>query len=75
MKWTLSSKDLPPECTIVLGFCKEWIDEDYNPEGIRDCFYNDSYWCSSFWNNEQDGFDTDWNTNPTYWMQRPNPPK
>lgn len=74
MEWILTQNDLPPECTIVWGYCDYWKDEDYNPEGVRECFYNDGIWISAKWNNEQDCFDTEDGIFPTHWMQLPKPP-
>jgi hypothetical protein len=37
-----------PEGQQVLGCNPEWIDEDYNPEGICICWYGiDGEWCIS----------------------------
>ncbi|WBX78339.1 hypothetical protein PG911_08775 [Tenacibaculum ovolyticum] len=41
----------------VIGFNKEWICEDFNPNGTRLCFQTDagdSGWCSLRWNNSHD---------------------
>ena len=73
--WIETKKELPPECTVVLGYSKKWIDEDFNPEGIREAFLGgDGDWASAAWNNDQDCWSTDWETIPTHWMQRPEPP-
>ena len=41
----------------VIGFSREWIDQDFNPNGTRLCFKDDasvSGWTSLGWNNHQD---------------------
>jgi hypothetical protein len=73
LRWVKAEEDLPPECTIVWGYSLKWVDEDYNPEGVRECFYNDNLWNSAKWCNEQDAWDND-ETNPTHWMRLPEPP-
>lgn len=72
--WIKCGDDLPPECTVVLGYSPKWIDEDFEPEGIRECFYNDGDWCSAKWDNDQDCWFADYDTKPTHWMQRPKNP-
>lgn len=70
-------KSLPPESTVVLGYNEKWIDEDFNPEGIRESFYNDGNWHSCIWDNDHDTWNNDFfdkNIPPTHWMQRPSPP-
>jgi hypothetical protein len=60
----------------VLGYNKQWIDEDYEPEGIREAFMqDDGDWLSAKWNNSMDCWITDDETKPTHWMQRPKSPK
>lgn len=56
----ISIKDRPlqREDGQVLGFNPEWIDEDFNPSGIRVGFLSEDGFTSATWNNEQDCFDT-----------------
>lgn len=69
--WISVEKDLPPVSTFVDGYNEKWIDEDYNPEGIRQCFLEDSaVWISSDWNNELDQWITDDKSTPSHWKQR-----
>lgn len=71
------SVDEPPAIgKVVLGYKDEWIDEDFNTEGIRECFiYGDgTEWMSAKWNDCHD----EWTTTqeaPTHWMPRPAPPE
>lgn len=77
--WNELSKVDAPWGT-VLGFSPEWIDEDYNPQGIRECFKNGNgtQWISSRWNNYHGYYVTDdseeYGTKPTHWMPLPAPP-
>lgn len=73
-EWINAGKDLPPNCTIVDGWNKNWIDEDFNPEGIRECFLQDKGgWVSARWNAQHDCWDNDEETSPTMWKQRFSP--
>lgn len=75
-KWIRVDADMPPEQTEVFGYSKKWVDEDYNPEGVRTCFYNDGFWFSPVWNNSADEYINDgFNSKPTHWMPLPEPPK
>ncbi|MNS37847.1 hypothetical protein D3C72_700800 [compost metagenome] len=64
--------DLPEQATKVFGYSKEWINEDFNPEGIRECHYcgtsiEDAEWQSSKWCNSCDEWHAD-DTVPTHWL-------
>lgn len=52
----------------ILGFSKDWIDEDFNINGIRECMYGDENygWISAKWVNMQDSYYTDNETKPTH---------
>lgn len=55
----IANGELPPICTEVLGYAKEWIDEDYNPEGTRICFMeDDGYWITGVFCNVCDEYHT-----------------
>ncbi|MEO7046575.1 MAG: hypothetical protein ABI091_14790 [Ferruginibacter sp.] len=84
-KWIDAKKELPPENTIVHGFNKKWIDEEYNPEGVRSCFMDqDGEWNSAKWDNEQDNWHNEstwaekghywYGVAPTHWKPLPKPP-
>ncbi len=57
----------------VLGFNKEWIDADFNPKGVRECFiYGDgTEWHTAKWNNCSDLWMTTDDDVPTHWMNYP----
>ena len=69
-------ESMPPDCTVVLGYNEKWVDEDFEPEGIRECFYSEAMgeWNSAKWDNDQDHWWNDTETSPTHWMQRPDKP-
>lgn len=74
-KWQRIDHELPSVNRVVLGYSKNWIDPDFNPEGIRESFRDDDgNWISAEWNNDQDCWSTDDETKPEYWMARPTPP-
>lgn len=71
-----------PECgREVIGYSKNWIDEDFNPRGERVCFYNYGVgWTCAKWVDsgdsyitlsEEDGDDAV----PTDWMPLPESPE
>lgn len=66
--------DLPEQGIRVLGFSEQWIDEDFNLEGIRECHVcgfnlENSDWNSAKWDNNGDCWDADWETKPTHWKK------
>ena len=68
-----------PEGALI-GYNPDWIDVDFNPDGIRECCLcgddgSGTSWVSAAWCDEQDMYDTDESSAPTYWMHRPAPPK
>lgn len=74
----ITDDNLPDEGVEVIGFTREWIDEDYNPRGTRVCFLDgDGNWCSSKWNNTHDVYNTIYSYDdddivPTHYMKIPN---
>ena len=49
-----SVETVPEDSQLVDMFHEEWIDEDFNPEGIRQGFYiENDYWTSAEWNGDQ----------------------
>jgi hypothetical protein len=70
----------PPDGMIVLGYSPNWVDEDFNPTGVRECFLNEGEWNSCKWDNDQDTWwnDETWQQKtdgpPTHFMLRPEPP-
>lgn len=64
-----------PELGIeVLAYSSEWIDEDYNPKGIRVGFQDfskdsDGEFVSAKFCNSQDSYYTDRESKPEYWIE------
>jgi hypothetical protein len=72
VKWTKTADALPEFGEILLGYNPDWIDEDFNPTGVRECFtYDDgTRWMSARWENDQGGWSTS-DEAPTHWVLRP----
>lgn len=72
--WHPVALQAPPIGLEVLGYCEDWIDEDFNVKGVRLCFVlDDDYWFSCKWCNSQDCWvtvehDDDIESKPTHWM-------
>lgn len=47
-----------PYCQEVIGYNKEWVDEDFNPSGTRVGFLTDTGFLSAMWVNDQDCYTT-----------------
>lgn len=73
-EWLPIEISKPAPCIVVLGFSADWIDFDYNPAGIRECFMDDmEIWLSPKWNNYQDVYENDFEA-PTHWQPLLAPP-
>lgn len=72
MEW-IAIKDKEPEWNIeVLGYSPEWIDEDFNPDGIRVFFINgDGVHISAGWCSCDDVYTTEDTELATHWMKKP----
>lgn len=76
MTWeSVADGDLPEMGVPVLGYHPSWIDEDFNKDGIRECFRSGDGWISSIWVDYQDFFATSLTDAPSHWMPRPTPPE
>lgn len=84
--WVSVGERLPEDGVEVIGYHPDWIDADFNPEGIRVCFQNDGErWHSARWYDSQDcyingdervfGDDPDGSLAPAMWAHIPAPPK
>jgi len=74
--WTEVREFMPDQATTVLGYSLDWVDEDFNPAGIRECHYcglsvDDAEWISAKWCDSQDFWDADTDTAPTHWCAVP----
>lgn len=76
--WFSTNDKLPPDGTPVIFYHREWIDEDFNPHGQREGFYNgndeDTDWTSAAWNACQDCWMTVY-IKPSHWRERPSSPE
>ena len=75
--WTLcADHDAPMDACEVLLYNKEWIDEDFNPDGVRAGFSycTGAEYQSARWQDGADQYETDEST-PTHWRLRPAAPK
>lgn len=71
MTW-FNYKEVKPEVGVeVLAQSDKWIDEDYNPKGIRIGLQNESnedgYFVCAQWNNIQDFYKTQYMDIPEKW--------
>lgn len=48
----------PPIGVEVIAYNHKWVDEDFNPNGIRIGFLSDDGFTSAFWWDEQDCYET-----------------
>lgn len=57
MEW-IKINNIPPEGEVLL-YNEKWINEDWNPNGVRIGFYDDvSGWVSAYWCNYHDEYHT-----------------
>lgn len=83
MKWIDLKTEKPEVGQEVLLYNEKWIDEDFNPKGIRIGWFGDSSgWTSAYWCNYHDEYHTRDNADdneqftdskaenqvPTHWM-------
>lgn len=82
-RWVKVEDSLPEHGVCVLGFSEKWVDEDFNPTGVRECYVDqDGAWASTEWDNDQDSWHTHsefWceagsDFNPSHWMNKPSSP-
>lgn len=67
---------ITPEFGVeVIAFSPEWIDEDFNPKGIRIGFFDgDGSFVSAKWIDYQDSYTEDNTVMPTHYMDIPENP-
>ena len=64
----------PPQNEPLWLHSKEWIDEDFNPKGVREGFFYPDGCFTAKWFDYQDCYVTDDNSKPTHWSPLPSPP-
>jgi hypothetical protein len=78
--WKDIKTNPPEQGSWFLGYSKDWIDDDFNEEGVRECcaYFGEGKglsYQSAKWNNDMECWDKDDGTKPTHWMSIPKPPK
>ena len=78
-RWIPCSERLPDGIPVVIGFNPDWIDDDFNPKGVRECaLYGDgTEWMTARWCDLHDQWHTTYEheAEPTHWMEYPEPPQ
>lgn len=68
---TPTTEKLPEEGLTVIGYADRWVDSDYNPKGMRECFRtNGNVWLSAAWNNSYESWDVEFGA-PDFWQDWP----
>lgn len=68
--WNDYATNKPPLGIEVIAQSEHWVDEDFNPKGVRIGFQNednDGPFITAKWNNYQDFYDTIESSKPTKW--------
>ena len=78
--WIKVSDKLPATGSEVISFNKKWIDEDFNPKGIRAatfcCDWDEgNQWMTARYNPSQDSYINETADEPTHYRLLPNPPQ
>ena len=76
MSWIPIDAPLNPDEGIeMIAFHPDWIDEDFNPKGIRIGFFDgDGSFVSAKWIDHQDSYIEDNTVMPTHYMELPENP-
>lgn len=63
------NEQMPEFGVPVIGYNHQWIDEDFNHRGLRECFiYGDgTQWHTAKWNDGPDCYETTDDDKPTHW--------
>lgn len=66
---TSVDEQMPEFGVPVIGYNREWINEDFNHHGLRECFiYGDgTQWHTAKWNDGPDCYETTDDDKPTHW--------
>lgn len=71
-EWIQSDLSEPPVGEAVIGCASRWLDEDFNPRGVRECMRTDEGpWISATWNPAHDCYENSFGDPPDYWMRFP----
>lgn len=69
--WKPYNVDEIEECKEVLAYSPKWINEDFNPTGVRIGFVTDGEFISAVWNNYHDTYDAEDDIQPVAYMEIP----
>lgn len=69
MSWHRVTPDQPEEGEVVVGFKQDWVDVDFNPKGVRECFRVGDIFISAKWSDHHDWYLTDVEDAPTHFMR------
>ncbi|MEO0793508.1 MAG: hypothetical protein AAFX93_00010 [Verrucomicrobiota bacterium] len=72
-RWRDALVDPPENGEPVLGYHPDWVDGDFNRQGIRECFLGDDHWVTSYWVDSADSYITREDLVPQKWMSPHNP--
>lgn len=72
--WNRTTDKLPPHSKPVIGYSSKWVDEDFNPKGVRECFLtgDGTEWVTALWIDYQDTYSR-CDDGPEYWCEYPEP--
>ena len=56
MEWLNANDIQPQDETWVVGYSKQWIDQNSNTKGLRICYYNNGKWSSVNYSKEEGKF-------------------
>ena len=56
MEWLNANDIQPQDETGVVGYSKQWIDQNSNTKGLRICYYNNGKWSSVNYSKEEGKF-------------------
>lgn len=76
LKWIdVSGHSLPTPGVEVIGYSKEWVHPDFNPNGVRVCYVSEQgRFTSAYWSNSADEYITDTKSIPTHYCSFPKTP-
>lgn len=67
MKWIKVNEEDEKPLFEVVAFHPDWIDLDFNPNGIRIGFFTDAVFISARWNDSQDSYIADDSVVPIFY--------
>jgi hypothetical protein len=78
--WRSDLEEAPKDGTPIWLWSEDWIDEDYNPTGVMDGYWDENYddipggtWVVAGWNSCHDCYDSFPAADPTMWAHKKSP--